>query len=299
MLLRQAATGWIGQAPAKVNLFLRIVRRRPDGYHDIETVMSRIALADTLVFQPTSEAAIQLSVQRAYPRTLRAAPVPATEENLVVKAARLLQPLAKSSFGAEITLVKRIPAAAGMGGGSSDAATTLFALNRLWQIGLTPAELIALAAQLGSDVPFFLANSATAVCTGRGEELECISHHMILPLVIARPQSGLATAEVYHTCEPEPNGPDLGPWRQGLMTHGAGEVAHRLHNGLQPPAERLNADVAALRTLFARQGFLGHQLTGSGTAYFGICRDLQEARRIAGRLRSAGVPWVVATTTAV
>jgi 4-diphosphocytidyl-2-C-methyl-D-erythritol kinase len=299
MLLRQAATGWIGQAPAKVNLFLRVVRRRPDGYHDVETVMSRIALADTLVFRPTSDGAIQLSVQFAYPRTLPAAPVPATDDNLVVKAARLLMPLAKSSVGAEITLVKRIPAAAGLGGGSSDAATTLFALNRLWQIGLTSAELITIAAQLGSDVPFFLASSAAAVCTGRGEQIESIPSRSPLPLVIARPQRGLATAAVYRACQPEPDGPDVGPWTQGLATRGAGWVAHRLHNGLQPPAERLNAEVAALRALFARQGFHGHQLTGSGTAYFGICRDLHEARLIAGRLRAAGVPWVVATTTAV
>jgi 4-diphosphocytidyl-2-C-methyl-D-erythritol kinase len=152
---------------------------------------------------------------------------------------------------------------------------------------------------LGSDVPFFLADSATAICTGRGEQLESVPSRLLMSLVIARPQSGLATAAVYRACQPEPDGPDVGPWRAGLVTGGTGWAAHRLHNGLQLPAEQLNADVAAMRALFARQGFHGHQLTGSGTAYFGICRDLREARRIAGRLRAAGVPWVVATTTAV
>ncbi|MDZ4687357.1 MAG: 4-(cytidine 5'-diphospho)-2-C-methyl-D-erythritol kinase [Planctomycetaceae bacterium] len=299
MLLRQAATGWIGQAPAKVNLFLRVVRRRSDGYHDIETVMSRIALADTLHFRPTTDGTIRLNVRLAYPRGLRASPVPATDDNLVVKAARLLQPLAKPPDGAEITLIKRVPAAAGLGGGSSDAATTLAALNQLWQMGLAREELIALAAQLGSDVPFFLADSGTALCTGRGEHLEPFAGRLSLPLVIARPQSGLATAAVYGGCRPEPDGPDVGPLMAGLRSGSATHVAHCLHNGLQPAAEALNAEVAVLHRLFARQSFRGHQLTGSGTSYFGICRDLHEARRIAGRLRAAGMPWVVATTTAI
>ncbi|HUQ73019.1 MAG TPA: 4-(cytidine 5'-diphospho)-2-C-methyl-D-erythritol kinase [Planctomycetaceae bacterium] len=299
MLLRQAATGWIGQAPAKVNLFLRVIRRRSDGYHDIETVMSRIALADTLFFRATTDGAIRLNVQLAYPRSLRASPVPATDDNLVVKAARLLQPLANASAGVEIALIKRVPAAAGLGGGSSDAATTLAALNQIWQMGLVREELVSLAAQLGSDVPFFLADSGTALCTGRGESLKPFAGRLSLPLVIARPQSGLATAAVYRGCRPEPDGPDVGPLVTGLRMASVTHVAHRLHNGLQPAAEGLNPDVAALRTLFARHSFRGHQLTGSGTAYFGICRDLHEARRVAGRLRAAGVPWVVATTTVI
>jgi 4-diphosphocytidyl-2-C-methyl-D-erythritol kinase len=299
MLLRRAASGWIGQAPAKVNLFLRVVRRRDDGYHDIETVMSRIAFGDTLHFQPTDDNSLRLSVALAYPRTLPASPVPTTGDNLVIKAAALLKPLAKSQAGVSITLLKRTPAAAGLGGGSSDAATTLFALNHLWRLGLSATDLIASAARLGSDVPFFLADSGTALCTGRGEQMEFVHGRTAFPLVIARPCSGLATAAVYRACQPEPEGPAVGPLLDGLLQGRTGLVAHRLHNGLQRPAERLNADVAGLRALFDKQGFQGHQLTGSGTAYFGICRSLQEARRIAGRLRTVGLPWVIATTTAL
>jgi 4-diphosphocytidyl-2-C-methyl-D-erythritol kinase len=299
MLLRQSDSCSIGQAPAKVNLFLRVVRRRADGYHDLETVMVRVGLADTLVFEPTADDEIRLTVLLAYPRSLAASPVPETPDNLVVKAARLLQTRAAVPVGARITLIKRTPAAAGLGGGSSDAACTLAVLNHLWRVGLSPAELQQLAAELGSDVPFFLADSAAAFCTGRGETLSPLTPRISVPLVIARPHTGLGTAAVFRACQPEPEGTPAGPLLVALQQGSVRGVAHGLQNTLQAPAERLNAEVGSLRAAFARLPVRGHHMTGSGTACFGICMHQRQARRIAARLRATGVPWVVSTSTLI
>lgn len=299
MLLRQAGSCWIGQAPAKVNLFLRVIRRRTDGYHELETVMARVGLSDTLLFVPTTDAGVKLAVQMAYPRSLGALPVPETADNLVVQAAQRLKAFADASAGVKITLIKRVPAAAGLGGGSSDAATTLAALNHLWRIGLPLGELQRIAAELGSDVPFFLAESPVALCTGRGEQMQSLSPRLSLSLVLARPEAGLVTAAVYRECRPEPDGPTAGRLCDGLRGGAVGPVAQGLHNTLQTPAERLSPMVSIVRAAFERERFLAHQMTGSGTAYFGICANSRQARRMAARLRAAGIPWAIATSTLI
>lgn len=290
----------IEQAPAKVNLFLRVVRKRADGFHDLETVMAKLPdLADTLRFEllPTGE--LLLDVIPAYPTSLGTIPIPATADNLVIRAAAALQTASGCSLGARITLVKRIPAAAGLGGGSSDAASTLRALNRLWQTGFKDQQLADLAASLGSDVPFFLAKSAWALCTGRGEILTPLPRGQRLPLVLARPSEGLSTPAVYRACTPEPAGPSVENFLRACDSHRPGSMAHCLHNSLQPPAERLNPQVGWLKQVFEREGVIAHLMTGSGSAYFGICHSLRQACCIAGRLRNQGVSWVqVASTTA-
>ena len=147
------------RAYAKVNLTLEVLRRRPDGYHTIATVLQTIDLADTLTFEPSSALSVECST-----------PGLADDENLVYRAARLLQAETGHQQGARIHLGKGIPVAAGLGGGSSDAATTLVGLDQLWGLGLTTSRLHRLAVQLGSDVPFFL-QGATALVEGRGEKV--------------------------------------------------------------------------------------------------------------------------------
>jgi 4-diphosphocytidyl-2-C-methyl-D-erythritol kinase len=149
------------QAPAKLNLFLHIVGRRADGYHLLQSVFQLIELADTLHFERRDDGEIA--------RAAGPADVPAATD-LCVRAARALQSVAKTRLGANITLEKRIPIGGGLGGGSSDAATTLIALNRLWNLGLSRAQLIALAATLGADVAFFLLGG-NAFVEGIGDEL--------------------------------------------------------------------------------------------------------------------------------
>ncbi|MDP1797672.1 MAG: 4-(cytidine 5'-diphospho)-2-C-methyl-D-erythritol kinase [Planctomycetaceae bacterium] len=297
MLYRRTSSGWTAQAPAKVNLFLRVIARRPDGFHELETVMTKLDLADDLHFEPLDGDAIDLQVKLAYPRSLGAMEIPASADNLVYKAAELLRRETGTQHGVRITLTKHVPAAAGLGGGSSDAATTLIVLNEMWQLRFSNADLCSLAAQLGSDVPFFVANDACALCTGRGEKMEPVPVRRCLHLVLAKPQSGLSTAAVYKGCRPEPDGPFaeewLRKWQDGAVIH----AARGLHNSLQTPAEILNADVTRLKERFSQFPVCGHQLTGSGSAYFGICRDARQARRLAANLRQQGIPWAVAVTT--
>jgi 4-diphosphocytidyl-2-C-methyl-D-erythritol kinase len=304
VLFRETSPGVMqGEAPAKVNLYLRVLAKRPDGFHDLETVMVKVRdLVDSLRFERLESNELRLTVQSEYPAALGPIEIPATSENLVLRAAALLQNAAVSPDlavrGVAITLIKRIPPAAGLGGGSSDAALTLAALNQLWGLNFSADRLWELAAQLGSDVPFFLAETAAVLCTGRGEVLTPLPSREPLPLVIARPRSGLSTPAVYRACRPEPERPSVADWLGVWESQGSAAAAHRLLNSLQAPAEGLNPEVGDLRQRFDREGLVAHQMTGSGSAYFGVCASASEARRVAQTLRQGGVPWVVDTWTA-
>jgi len=294
MLGRLTASSLVAFAPAKLNLYLRVVGKRADGYHDIETVMTTIDLYDTLVFSRTDDDQIQLAVRLAsrLGNPVEAASIPTGPENLVVRAADLLRQATGTRLGARITLVKRIPSAAGLGGGSSDAAATLGALNRLWGCGVSAVELQVLASQLGSDVPFFLGETSTAICRGRGEILEPLPARSGLTFVVAKPASGLSTPAVYRACRAEPADHRLSHLLQALKFQRGDLAARHLRNDLQSPAEQLNREVIHLACLFSEQEFGGHQLSGSGTAYFGVCKNRSQALSIAARLRQRGIPWV-------
>ncbi|HYT90648.1 MAG TPA: 4-(cytidine 5'-diphospho)-2-C-methyl-D-erythritol kinase, partial [Gemmataceae bacterium] len=175
-------------APAKVNLYLEVLAKRVDGYHEIETLMIGVSLYDTLVFKEDSSGAISLRCHRP---ELSTGP-----DNLVMRAAERLRQHTGCPRGAHIRLVKRIPLAAGLAGGSTDAAAALAGLNRLWQLNLPDTELAELAARLGSDVPFFFATPA-AWCTGRGEKVTPVALGKRLWFVLLCPPFGLATADVY------------------------------------------------------------------------------------------------------
>jgi len=287
-------------APAKVNLFFEVLAKRTDGYHEIVTLMGPVNCCDTISIVEDRSGRISLSVSAASgPRTPdRAwiADVPRGPENLVVRALELLRRRAGESRGASVRLVKRIPSAAGLGGGSSDAAATLLAANLLWRLGLSRSELAELASQLGSDVPFFLAGGP-AVCRGRGQRVEPVAAGTILHLVVVRPPEGLSTAAVYRACrpaeQPEPIEPVLEAWAKGETA----ELGRRLHNRLQPAAESLSPWIGRLRSEMARLDCLGHQMSGSGTSYFGLCRHARHAARVANRLRarSLGTVFVLRT----
>jgi len=295
MLCRPTIRGMTVLAPAKLNLFLRVVAKRPDGYHEIESVMAAINLYDTLTFEEQPSDEVELTVVDASPRSavpgLRSE-APAGPTNLVVRAAMLLKEHAGCHRGAKISLVKRIPSSAGLGGGSSDCAAALGALNRLWGLKVPHAELLALAGRLGSDVPFFLGKTPLALCTGRGETIEPFRVSTGLHFVVAKPASGLSTPAVYRACRPDETNQSASLFLQSLQSGAVCGMAQRLHNGLQGPAETLSNDVRRLRSLFEQESVVGHQMSGSGSSYFGVCRSHRHAMGIASRLRSAGVPWV-------
>jgi 4-diphosphocytidyl-2-C-methyl-D-erythritol kinase len=265
------------RAPAKVNLFLEITARRPDGYHELRTLLVAVSLFDALAFAPAGS--IRLSCTDP---ALGTGP-----ENLIVRAAELLRRHTGTRAGATIALTKRIPVAAGLGGGSSDAATTLVGLNRLWKLGLGRDELIGLAAELGSDVAFFLGRPA-AWCTGRGEVVTPWPIGRRLHLVLACPPFGLSTADVYRRVT-APARPATGTALKEAVTAGDAErIGRLLHNRLQEPALALRPVLSEWLGRLKAQRPLGSLVSGSGSTVFALARDAADARRIVASVR----PWM-------
>lgn len=296
MLVRIAADRVEIQAPAKINLFLEILARRPDGYHEIETLMSRIGLYDSLSFRPNESPEIRLDCRWAAGLARYAlGDVPLPEKNIVTKAASLLQQRSGCGRGAEIRLVKRIPSAAGLGGASSDAAAVLVAANIAWELNWSRQQLAELAAELGSDIPFFL-GSGSAICRGRGERIEP-TEPIRLHVVVVRPPVGLSTPQVYRGCRPASTPASVSKLQSGLRRGNWNEVKSALVNRLEEPAAQLTTWIGRLRKEFENAGSIAQQMSGSGSSYFGICENARHARRVAGRLRGRDLGLVISTST--
>ena len=299
MLVRQNLNSVTVLAPAKLNLFLKVLGKRADGFHELETLMVTIGIRDELCFSSSISADITLNCRNA----ARLRPdqrgsgrnewnLSTGPDNPVVKAARLLQAHTGTTRGANIDLLKRIPIASGLAGGSSDAAATLVGLNRLWNLNLSTAELHPLAAQLWSDVPFFLSPLPAAICRGRGEIVEPINLPQGLQFVVARPASGLSTAEVFRHCRASNDARSVEELTNCLRAGRVSEVSRRMFNSLQAPAEQLNREVKKLAEAFARLPVLGHMMSGSGTGYFGVCAQRRQASRVAAQLNAVGIGQV-------
>jgi 4-diphosphocytidyl-2-C-methyl-D-erythritol kinase len=276
--MRRSASAVRIWTPAKVNLFLEVLARRPDGYHELTTLMLAVSLYDTLEFTEDKTGATVLHCDHP---SLSTGP-----ENLVCRAVELVRRESGRSDGVGIRLWKRIPMAAGLAGGSSDAAATLAGLNRLWHLGWDRGKLIRLGAELGSDVSFFFA-TPSAWCTGRGEQVELLRLARPLDLVLVAPPVGLSTADVFRglTVPTEPR--SGAAVRQAAAEGDVSELGRQLHNRLQPAAERLCPVVADLSTRLAGLGPAGQLMTGSGSTVFALCRSPGEALSVARALNSA------------
>jgi len=258
-------------APAKVNLHLEVIRRRTDGYHDLETLMVAISLYDTLEFRDEPAGAVCLACDRP---DLSTGP-----DNLICRAAELLRRRSGRPLGAAIRLWKRIPMAAGLAGGSSDAAATLSGLNALWRLGHSRSELASMGAELGSDVSFFLAGSA-AWCTGRGEVCESLRLGRPLHLVLACPPVGIATADVFRRLSVPAEPVDGAAVRRAVAVGDIADLGCRLHNRLQPVAEALCPAVQELANRLAALKPAGVLMSGSGSTVFALGRDAADAWRV-------------------
>jgi len=278
------------RAPAKVNLSLRVLGVRPDGYHALESLVAGVSLFDTL------RLALDDTLSLACSGAAAGAGVPAGEANLVLRAARVLRETCGVRKGARMDLEKHIPPARGFGGGSSDAAAALVGLNALWDTGLGREELVRIAATIGSDVPLFL-GPPLAVMRGRGEEIEPVRGRSSWHLVLAWPDFGLATADVYAAYDRLPAKQDGEPGATELLGRLAGpahEAKPFLVNDLEPAADSIRGARPSLRTVLEAAGAQAVGMTGSGSAYFAAADTETDAQRWAGAARAAGAATCLA-----
>jgi 4-diphosphocytidyl-2-C-methyl-D-erythritol kinase len=289
MIVRGTAEGLEVRAPAKLNLFLEVPSRRTDGYHEVVTLMVAVDLFDTLAIADDPSGRVTLTCDDPT--------LPTGAENLVVKAAERLRAAAGSTRGARISLAKAIPSQAGLAGGSSDAAATLAGLDRLWGLGLPPRALDAVAAEVGSDVAFFL-HTPAALCTGRGERVEPVELTHSFSFVLICPEFGVSTADVYRnlTVPDRPRG--AGPTLEALRSGDPAALGRSLFNRLQPAAESLAPGLIQVREALTSLGpsLDGHLMSGSGSAFFGLARDHASAAAAAQQLETLGLGRVRVVT---
>jgi len=279
-------------ACAKVNLDLRVLGLRPDGYHDLRTVFQSIALADTVTLR-----------ERRGPFTLTCDDplVPTDRRNLVWKAAYLLWRLTGLGRGqprnVAIHLAKRIPAEAGLGGGSADAAMALAGLNRLWGLGLDIASLSRVAARIGADVPFFLVGG-TALGLGRGDDIYPLADLPNVHIVLLRPGFGVSTVEAYRWYDEDARRrPRRRPGGQRATPPGWPAWATSLGNDLEPPVVRHHPTIGRIKQALLEAGAVTAMMSGSGSAVFGLFERPDAARRTARDLARPG--WTVVASRTV
>lgn len=266
------------KAPAKINLSLDVLYKREDGYHEVEMVMTMVDLADRVEMQELPRDTIIISSQAGY--------IPLDEKNLAFQAARLIKERYDVKQGVYIHLDKKIPVAAGLAGGSSDAAATLRGLNRLWRLGIATKELQKLGEELGSDVPFCV-TGGTAIARGRGERLEPIESPPQCWVILAKPPINVSTSEIYGKLQ-------AGAIRKHPSTAGVLEAIREkrfdqlcgaLGNVLEEVTLELYPEVRQLKEVMAKLGADGVLMSGSGPTVFGLVSKEAKVPRIYNGLR--------------
>ena len=274
------------KACAKINLALEVLGRREDGYHEVSSVLHAVGLADELAFEPADDLTLDCDEAAV-----------AGEKNLVMRAARLLQEASGRSQGARIGLRKGIPVAAGLGGGSSDAAATLRGLNDLWGVGLSPQELYMLGAKLGSDVPFFLQGSRCALAVGRGEAvtpLPAVEGWWAVVLFQSLPAPPNKTSTLYSmlTESDYTDGSRAAALSEGLQ-RGRLDTGG-LYNAFERVAGEAFAGLDEYRQVFKEAGAPFVALAGSGPALYALVDSEEECRMLGDRLLGQGYEGYVA-----
>jgi 4-diphosphocytidyl-2C-methyl-D-erythritol kinase len=267
---------------AKINLTLDILGKRPDGYHELATVMQTIDLYDTIYLIATDEDRVSMVCNREEL---------SNANNLVVKAVQMIRERLHLTRGVAIELCKRIPVAAGLGGGSSDAAAVLLALRDWWRLPLSNQELWEMASQLGSDVPFFL-QGGLALCEGRGEQITQLPNNWpsaLRWLVLLKPAISISTARVFHALQPQDY--SNGSWCravQDTLTSECALTAHDLHNDLERGVLAQYPEVAQARQALLEAGANNVRLSGSGPTLFSTFADLAVASDVQRRILAQG-----------
>ncbi|OOE05505.1 4-(cytidine 5'-diphospho)-2-C-methyl-D-erythritol kinase [Anoxybacillus kestanbolensis] len=265
------------KAPAKINLSLDVLHKRPDGYHEVKMVMTTIDLADRVELMDLYSDTIQIISHNRF--------VPDDERNLAYQAAKLLKEKVGVRRGVAISITKYIPVAAGLAGGSSDAAATLRGLNKLWGLGLSLDELAEIGAEIGSDVPFCV-YGGTAIATGRGEKIEHIPAPPPSWVILAKPTIGVSTAEVYRNLQLQSvNHPDVDGMVAAIREKDYEKICALAGNVLESVTLNMYPEVAQIKEQMRRFGADVSLMSGSGPTVFGLVQHDSRLQRVYNGLR--------------
>ena len=256
------------KAPAKINLTLDVLHKRPDGFHEVEMIMTTVDLADRVWLRPSNDGHINIKVSERF--------VPNDRKNLAYQAADLLKRKYGVREGVEIMLDKKIPVAAGLAGGSSDAAATLRGLNRLWKLQLSVDELAEIGSKIGSDVSFCV-HGGTALAKGRGEKIQHLPAPPNCWVILAKPSISVSTADIYRNLDINSiEHPDTAGMLEALHSGDYDKMCATLGNVLEPVTMKIHPQVVVLKEKMEQFGADAVLMSGSGPTVFGFVK--QEAR---------------------
>ncbi len=277
------------RAMAKINLGLDVVRRREDGYHEVRMIMQTIRMYDTLELTATEDTGITVKTNLKY--------LPVNEDNLVYKAAKLLMEEFHVSRGLKIRLEKHIPVAAGMAGGSSDAAAVMVGVNRLFRLGLSKKELMERGVKIGADVPYCILRG-TALAEGIGEQLTPLTPAPDCHVLIAKPPISVSTKFVYenlHLDQLETH-PDIDGIRSAIEAGDLHGMVARMGNVLETVTIPAYPQIGQISSLMKENGALGAMMSGSGPTVFGIYDDERKAMAAKEMLKKSNLAQVIYLT---
>ena len=260
------------KALAKINLGLDVVRRREDGYHEVRMIMQTIHLYDKLDIKKTTESGIAITSNLSY--------VPTNENNLVYKAGKLLMDEFDIKEGVSVHLQKRIPVAAGMAGGSSDAAAMLYGMNQIFELGLSRRELMERGVKIGADVPYCLMRG-TALAEGIGEKLTSLPPMVKCPVLIAKPAISVSTKFVYENLKlnEETIHPDIDQLIADIENKDLHAIAGHMGNVLESVTIPEYPVIAEIKEQMMKSGAINSMMSGSGPTVFGLFEDEETARK--------------------
>lgn len=270
------------KAYAKINLSLDVTGKRPDGYHEVRMIMQTVDISDTLTFEKTDEG-ISIDVGGS--------DLPADEDNLIYKAAKAVMDKCGIGGGVKISLDKNIPIAAGMAGGSSDAAATLRGVNRLFDCGLSMDELRELGVKIGADVPYCV-EGGTVLAEGIGEKLTKLTQLPEYTLAVAKPGKGVSTGNIYKALDEifdDISHPDVDAMLSAMKTCPGTGFLKYLGNVLEYVTEPLCSEIGMIKKIFDEGGSLGTLMTGSGPTVFAFYESREGAAAAVEKVRKAGL----------
>ena len=278
------------KALGKINLGLDVLGRRPNGYHDVRMVMQTVYLYDQILLEKTDKEGISLETNLFY--------LPVNENNLAYRATKMLIDEFAIKEGVHISLEKHIPVAAGMAGGSSNAAAVLYGMNRLFQLGLTDQELMDRGVQLGADVPYCIMRG-TVLAEGSGEKLTPLQAMPKCHVLLAKPPISVSTQKVYEKLDAQKvtKHPDIDGILLGLQTGDLKKITSSMGNVLENVTITEYPQIERIKDVMKEEGALNAMMSGSGPTVFGIYDDKMLARRAAARIREEQLAKQVHVTT--